>query len=153
MRSLLSIVPILLLFACNTDQKEKSTPHSPIAGTWKLLTGTIIKKGDTTVTDYTTGREFIKIINNTHFAFLTHDTRKGLDSVSFSAGGGTYTLRDSVYTESLGYCSDRQWEGHDFPFIITLHGDTLTQRGVEKIEAIGVERINVETYTRLASSR
>ncbi len=53
-------------------------------------------------------------------------------------------LTDSSYTEHLEYCSDRNWEGHDFPFTITIHNDTLTQSGVEKIEAIDVDKPNTE---------
>ena len=110
-----------------------------------------MKKGDTTVTDYTKDRSFVKIINDTHFAFLQHDLSNGKDSAaaSFSAGGGTYSLKDSTYTEHLEYCNAREWEGHDFSFMVTLSGDTLIQSGVEKIEAAGVDRINIEKYVRV----
>ena len=59
--------------SCNTSvQNDKKNPATiPIEGTWKLLTGTLIEKNDTAVTDYTKGKEFIKIINDTHFAFLS----------------------------------------------------------------------------------
>ena len=141
----------LLLIACNNVQ-NKSTDKAalPIQGTWKLLNGTLIEKGDTTVTDYTKNTEFIKIINSNHFAFLSHDIHKGKDTAaSFSAGGGKYSLQDSQYTEHLEYCNDRQWEGNDFQFTITIHNDTLIQQGLEKIDSIGVNRINIEKYVRL----
>lgn len=122
----------------------------PIAGTWKLITGTLIDKGDTTVTDYTKNISFIKIINDTHFAFLQHDLKKGKDSAAvFASGGGSYSLKDSVYTEHLEYCSDRVWEGNDFAFVITLKNDTLIQRGVEKVESTGINRLNIEKYIRV----
>ena len=118
----------------------------PIQGTWKLLTGTLIEKGDTTVTDYTKDRSFIKIINATHFSFLQHTLRK--DTTDFSAGGGRYTLTGNNYTEHLEYCSAKEWEGHDFSFTLTFNGDTLIQSGVEKIESQGIERMNIEKYIR-----
>ncbi len=119
-------------------------------GTWKLLSGTTVEKGNSTVTDYTKDKEFIKIINDTHFAFLSHDLNKGKDSAAtFSSGGGSYSLADSQYTEHLQYCSDRQWEGNSFEFTITISGDTLTQKGIEKIANIGVDRINIERYIRV----
>jgi hypothetical protein len=122
----------------------------PIAGTWQLVSGTTIEKGDTVVTQYTGGISFIKVINDSHFAFLLHDLHTGKDSTGvFSAGGGRYTLSDTTYTEHLEYCSDRQWEGHDFPFTITIKGDTLIQRGVEKVESAGISRLNIEKYFRL----
>lgn len=150
MRKLICIVNIfILLVSCNTNQNSETVQASlPIQGTWKLLTGTLIEKGDTTVTDYTKTSEFIKIINDTHFAFLSHDLNK--DSVaSFSAGGGHYSLKDSSYTEHLEYCNARQWEGNDFNFTVTINNDTLTQQGIEKIDSLGVNRLNIEKYVRV----
>jgi Lipocalin-like domain len=122
----------------------------PIEGTWQLISGTIVENGDTTVTDYTRDQRMIKIINATHFSFLNHDLSKGKDSSAvFAAGGGRYTLSGDQYTEHLEYCSYREWEGNTFPFTLTIQGDTLTQRGVEKIENLGVERLNIEKYKRI----
>jgi len=121
-----------------------------VAGTWQLLRGTLIEKGDTIVTDYTKDVSFIKIINDTHFAFLQHDLKKGQDSTAvYVSGGGRYSLNDSLYTEHLEYCSARNWEGNDFKFTISIRGDTLIQTGVEKVENAGVNRVNIEKYIRL----
>ncbi len=134
----------------NTAITASSAPTLPIAGTWKLLSGTLIEKGDTTVTDYTKDVSFIKIINNDHFAFLTHDTKGATDSSkTFDAGGGSYTLKDSSYTEHLQYCLEREWEGHDFTFTVTIKNDTLTQSGIEKVPNTGTSRLNIERYVRL----
>ncbi|GAA4422782.1 hypothetical protein GCM10023188_00780 [Pontibacter saemangeumensis] len=145
------IVLPFLLVACgqeNGDKASKATLN-PVAGTWQLVTAILIEKGDTTVTDYTKNISFIKIINDTHFAFLQHDVNKGRDSAVFVAGGGKYTLRDSLYTEHLEYCSARDWEGNDFTFTIALKGDTLLQSGVEKIVSSGIDRINIEKYIKV----
>jgi hypothetical protein len=136
------------LVACNTVTQPAPTV-SPLQGTWQLISGTTIEKNDTVITLYTTGRSFIKVINATHFAFMGHDLSKGRDSAAFySSGGGTYTLQDSAYTEHLAYCNDRAWEGNDFNFTITISNDTLIQQGLEKIDSIGVNRINIEKYIR-----
>lgn len=128
---------------------EPSTSgQKPLTGTWRLVSGTVIEKGDISITDYTKNGSFIKIINDTHFAFLQHDLNKGKDSAVFVAGGGAYSLTDSLYTEHLEYCTDRAWEGHDFSFTIVIRNDTLIQKGLEKVEAAGVERMNTETYVR-----
>lgn len=144
-------IVISMLLSCGAATDNVSKPGSkPVAGTWKLLNGVLVEKGDTTVTDYTKGVSFIKIINDTHFAFLQHDVKQGKDSAAtFVAGGGRYSLSDSSYTEHLEYCSARDWEGHDFTFTITLKGDTLVQHGVEKVEGAGVDRLNTETYLRI----
>lgn len=141
---------IILMLGILASCKEKTT-EKPIEGTWKLLSGTLIEKGDTTITDYTQGKSFIKIINDTHFAFLLHDLSNGKDSSTavYSSGGGKYTLIDSNYTEQLEYCTDRAWEGHDFSFNVEIKGDTLIQSGVEKIEKEGINRVNIEKYIRL----
>jgi hypothetical protein len=139
-------------FSCvEKKQKEilKKEPL-PITGTWQLITGTLIEKGDTTITDYTKDLAFIKIINDSHFAFLKHDLTKGKgESKNFDAGGGTYTLSDSLYTEHLDYYRTKEWEGGKFSFVVTIKNDTLTQTGIEKVESAGINRINTEVYVRL----
>lgn len=146
------IIIITTLVSCTSKTNtgiSKPVPL-PLAGTWQLITGTLIEKGDSIVTDYTKNISFIKIINDDHFAFLQHDLNKGrgADSV-FVAGGGSYSLNNSTYTEHLEYCSARNWEGNDFRFTIRIKNDTLIQTGVEKVESEGVNRINIEKYVRL----
>jgi hypothetical protein len=142
----ITLITWLLLASCTTKNATL-----PIMGTWKLLSGSLIEKGDTTVTDYTGNKQFIKIINDTHFAFMSHDLNKGKDSATalFSAGGGKYSIKDSTYTEHLEYCSDRQWENNDFQFTVTIKNDTLIQQGVEKVEGTNINRLNIEKYVRL----
>ena len=147
----LPLLLTLLFTACGTkNQQEAPKTGIPIVGTWQLISGTTIENGDTTVTDYTKDLSFIKVINDTHFAFLKHSVNTGKDSpANFGAGGGSYSLMDSVYTEHLDYCNEREWEGNDFAFTITLKNDTLTQQGIEKVEKAGVNRVNIEQYVRV----
>jgi hypothetical protein len=152
MKRPLLLLTALIMGGCGgaANQDSKKSQDSALKGTWKLISGTLIEKGDTTVTNYTQNASFIKIINDTHFAFLQHDVAKGKDSTaSFIAGGGSYVLKDSAYTENLEYCSAREWEGNTFHFTISIRNDTLVQRGVEKVEAAGVERLNIERYVRV----
>lgn len=137
-----------VLLGCGQATEQRGAePATSIRGTWKLVRATVIEKGDTTVTEYTRGKSFI---NDTHFAFLLHDLAKGKDSSAiFASGGGTYSLADSVYTEHLEYCSDRQWEGHNFAFAVTIRGDSLTQQGIEQVESAGINRVNIEKYVRV----
>lgn len=146
----------ILIASCEvkniTDENNKTS--LPIEGTWQLISGTVIEKGDTTVTDYTKNISFIKIINQNHFAFLSHDINNVPDSAKmFDAGGGKYSLKDSIYTEHLEYCKEREWEGHDFSFTVTIKNDTLTQSGIEKVDNAGINRLNIEKYVRLKNKK
>ena len=95
------------IISCSSPslKTNKNEAKPPLEGTWRLLTGTLIDKKDTTVTAYTQGKSFIKIINGSHFAFLCHDLNKGKDSSLFYlSGGGVYELHDGCYTEHFEYC-------------------------------------------------
>ena len=146
---LVVLAVVCTLVAC--EQREVKTAENPLKGTWQLISGTLIEKGDTTTTDYTRDVQMIKIINDSHFSFLNHDLKKGKDSLAaqFVAGGGRYELNGDQYTEHLEYCSAREWEGNDFAFTVTIQNDTLTQRGTEKVEGTAIDRLNIEKYVRL----
>lgn len=133
--------------------KQAQTDVQPVQlkGTWQLLSATTKENGKQTVIDFTKGnKHMIKIINDSHFAFLNHD----LDSAKnmnnrFDAGGGSYTLKGDQYTESLDFYKDKNWEGKTFNFKVTINKDTLIQTGIEKVEAAGVDRIITEKYVRV----
>jgi hypothetical protein len=149
-QGIIIFICLLTIYSCGTESpKEIPVVLSPIDGTWKLVSSTTIKKTDTTITDFTQGQEMIKVINNTHFAFLRHDTGQGKDTAIFSAGGGTYKLAGDKYTELLQYCNDRGWEGHEFSFTVSLKADTLLQTGVEKLEKENVDQFIIEKYVRV----
>ncbi|QIX63186.1 hypothetical protein HER32_19225 [Hymenobacter sp. BT18] len=142
---------VVSFLACTSEtQTTPKASKMPITGTWQLVNRTIIEKGDTVTTAASKNESFIKVINDTHFAFLQHDLSKGQDSAAvFVAGGGRYSLNDSLYREHLEYCSARNWEDNDFAFTLSLQNDTLTQSGVEKVASAGVDRINIERYVRV----
>src|SRR6478736_2703694 len=75
------LLAAFIVTGCSTAQKENNN-SLPIEGTWKLLSGTLIEKGDTVVTDYSKGLSFIKIINGSHFSFTSHDLNHGKDSTA-----------------------------------------------------------------------
>ena len=144
------VAVMVILLSCNTatDTAKPEKAKLPIEGTWELISGATITKNDTVITDYTKDQKMIKIINGTHFAFLKHDPDKGKDSAKaiYESGGGSYSLVDSQYTEHLDFCNYREWEGHTFQFTVAINNDTLTQRGIEKLENLGIDRVIIETY-------
>lgn len=142
------ILTFTLFTGCNPNTGKK-TPL-PLIGTWQLISATSTEK-DSTFSTFNSDNKMIKIITPTHFAFFNHDLQQGKDSTTafFTAGGGEYTLADSIYTEHLQYFIDRQWEGHKFEFVVKIKNDTLTQSGVERLEKLGIDRIIVEKYVRV----
>ena len=146
----LSFYLLVTLSSCqnNINNTNETLKNESIIGTWKLLSGTIIQGKDTTVTDYTINLELIKIINESHFAFMKHDL--GNDSANvFVSGGGRSTINGTTYTEYLDFCNYREWENNTFNFEFTISNDTLVTKGIENIEALDISRLNIEKYVRL----
>ena len=138
------------LLSCHSGNPENPNPAVALNGTWQLVTGITVTKGDSVVTDYTKKQKMIKIINATHFAFLKHDVNQSKDSaLNFDAGGGRYTLNGNHYTEHLDFYNDRNWEGKAFEFTVSLKNDTLVQKGLEKVEGAGIDREIIEKYVRV----
>ncbi len=140
----------LLACAQNSKLKEGNTPAgTSIEGTWQILSAQQIT-GDSSTIDLFEGQKFIKIINKTHFSFLRHDLNKGQDSLAtFVSGGGRYTFKSGKYKEHLEFCTARNWEDNHFEFDVEIRNDTLIQTGIERIEALGVDRKIIETYVLL----
>lgn len=145
--ALMVVVLICTVWSCDTKQTRL-----PLVGTWELVSATTTEK-DTSFSTFDPTHTFIKIINPTHFAFLNHgmSSRKDSAATVFTAGGGKYTLVDSIYTEHLDYYIDKQWENNKFKFVVKIKGDTLIQKGVEKIDKLHVDRVITETYIRVKS--
>lgn len=139
-----------LISACKQPEQKKEDTANPIIGTWQLVSGVTISKGQTQPNSYPKDQQMIKIINATHFAFLNHIMNTPKDSTNkFDAGGGAYTLKGDQYTEHLDYYKDKAWEGKAFNFTITFSGDTLIQKGVEKVEGTNIDRTIIEKYLRV----
>ncbi|WP_240699418.1 hypothetical protein [Spirosoma sordidisoli] len=145
-RTALTILTVTALCSCQTKQAD-----IPLAGTWELVSATTIEK-DSSFSTFDPTHKMIKILNATHFAFLNHAVNVPADSShAFTAGGGTYTLTDSTYTENLAYFSDKKWENNAFKFTVRIVGDTLIQKGVEKIEKLGIDHVIIEKYKRVGN--
>ncbi len=148
--SRLSFCLLVTLSSCQNDinSTNDTLKKESIIGTWKLLSGSIIEGKDTTITDYTINVELIKIINESHFAFMKHDLNE--DSLKvFVSGGGRSIINGTTYTEYLDFCNYREWENNIFNFEFSVLNDTLITTGIEKIEALNINRLNIEKYIRL----
>ncbi|MCZ4243848.1 hypothetical protein [Pedobacter punctiformis] len=145
---LLTLSVFAFFISCKSKTEKADDAKLPIQGTWQLISGTTIENGTSKTTDYSKDSRMIKIINDTHFAFLRHSTNPK-DTNGFDAGGGRYTLADQEYTEHLDYYKDKNWEGKTFKFNLTLSQDTLIQKGEEKVEEAGINRVIIEKYVKV----
>lgn len=151
MKNALSLFFIVLLFvSCNNNKDsikvvEKKDNNINITGTWKLVYGEIKEKDSVQIKDLS-NTEFIKIINNNHFAFFNQPqgTKEG-----FYGGGGSYTLEGNNYKETLNYVAVDEIRGHEFPFTVEIVGDTLIQYGKEEVKEAGINRDIIEKYIRI----
>ncbi len=146
----LFIIPAALLALASCKPATPANTESVLNGSWKLVSSRSIVKKDTTDTSPKNGLETIKLYNDDHFAFFTHNTLK-TDKPVYDSGSGTYSLANENYTEHLQYCTEREWENHDFNFTLTVKNDTFQQRGVEKIDSLHVDHIIIETYVKIKS--
>jgi hypothetical protein len=143
------LLVMAFLTSCNDKGKqETTTSKNDIEGTWRLISAETTEK-DSTFSTFDPKTKMIKIINDSHFAFFNHDLNNGKKADAlFFGGGGKYTLKDSTYTENLEYFNNRDWENSKFDFTVKVKNDTLIQKGIEKIEKLGINRIIVEKYVR-----
>jgi hypothetical protein len=150
MKIKLSLLFITIIsYSCSVNQNKTKNNDLPIIGTWELISATSTQK-DSTFSTFDPKVKMIKIINPDHFAFFAHDLTMGKEpNPKFSAGAGRYTLVNDTYTEYLEYFSNRAWENNKFEFKVSIKNDTLIQKGVEKVEKLGVDRIITEKYKRI----
>jgi hypothetical protein len=154
----LLIMCTMLYSSCQQagQAKEEAAGASQIAGSWRLISNIIITKGDTVIAYPVKGKDqvMIKMYNDSHFSFFTHDTNQGKTVTPvYESGAGTYKLSGDNYSEHLEYCNYREWENHDFTFKLNIRQDTLIQRGIEKIDSLNVNREIIETYVRLKAGK
>lgn len=104
-----------------------------LEGVWQLVSGSADGKA------YPGGASQIKIITKRHFAFLVQEPggpkemKTSADSLAAFrhafAGGGTYTLQGTTYTERLEYFTDPAYVGMMLPFTCRTDGDRFYQTG------------------------
>ena len=148
----ITIIQILTLVIILSCAKESISPNplansekNAIEGSWKLVYADI-KENDSVQIKDLSKTDFIKIINDSHFAFFNQE--RGT-SENFMGGAGTYTLKGSDYAETLDFINAPDYRGHVFPFKVEIKGDSLIQQGHEKIEAAGLDRYILEKYIRI----
>lgn len=97
-----------------------------LAGTWQLVS---FKYGDATKwSDAPDTERRIKHITGTHFTWVAYDVASGKVQ---SMAGGTYTLSEGAYTESIEYAGEGMTDyfGKKQSFSIRVEGDKLHQSG------------------------
>lgn len=128
-----------------TASKREIKPENILTGTWKMVYAEIHENDSLKIKDLN-NTSFIKIINDTHFAFFNQENNS---TENFYGGAGSYLLKGDKYTETLNFTSIEAIKGHEFSFTIDIKGDSLIQSGTEKVEKSGIYREIVEKYVRI----
>lgn len=134
------IILIATFFSC-----QEQPNSNPIVGTWKLVYAETNENDSITLKDLR-NTQFVKIINDTHFAFFNQQNN---GNENYYGGAGTYTLSNNDYEETLSFTSVEAIKNHRFPFKINIKGDSLIQSGVEQIKEAGIDRTIIEKYIRI----
>ncbi|MEL6676279.1 MAG: hypothetical protein AAFR61_28995 [Bacteroidota bacterium] len=120
MKTILSSLLLLLAFPTLLSA-QTSSPH-PLEGTWKMFRA---QWGSSSEAPKETKQEIYKVFGQRHNFFIYYSEDK------FSgAGGGTYTVEEGAFTETLSFFSwDSTAVGTAQTFEWTIQGDTLRQYG------------------------
>lgn len=147
--SILHLFIIIFISGCVEknipSDSSNNSEKNDIKGSWKLVYADI-KENDSLQIKDLKKTDFIKIINEDHFAFFNQERGSG---DNFLAGGGSYTFNGSDYIETLTFINAPSYRGHVFKFKVEIKGDSLIQQGREKIEDAGVDRYILEKYIRI----
>jgi WD40 repeat protein len=95
-------------------------------GTWQLVS---YKYGDATKwSDAPDGQRHIKLLTERHFTWVAYEVASGKVQ---SMAGGTYTIKDGAYIESIDYAGEGMTDyfGKKQAFTIRVEGDKLHQSG------------------------
>ncbi len=117
---------VLLLSAC-----EKT---NPIEGTWILVKGSYVTEDNTLNYPVSDKNKRLKVVGKTHFATVWQDP----DNDAYCGyNGGTYELKDGIYTENLEYFNENKFIGTKSYFLLSIDGDIIT---ITACNAMGEEQ-------------
>jgi len=124
MKTLVSLLAVTCILLGSTSYSQEA---NPFVGSWILVSSKSILS-DTTMSADMSAFQSIKILSQTHFAYVT--TMKAQDSIIFvRAGTGTYSFDEKEYVEKVEYSSHPEMLGKVYDFTYEIEGDTWTHVG------------------------
>ncbi|HQG62345.1 MAG TPA: hypothetical protein PK719_01705 [Bacteroidales bacterium] len=134
----LSIMTVALLTDCSVSRIEKApgTINKSITGTWQMK---MFKYGTSkTFSSLPQDMEYIKMITDTHFLWVHYSK---LTKKINSSAGGSYTLNNDTYTESIDFgLGMDSYLGSKPAYNIKIEGDLLFLTG-NLVEGYKIEEI------------
>ncbi len=116
-RSALSISLVFILSAC-ASMGTGASASNPLQGTWELVSSRMTR-GDSVMEMRSPTLRSIKVINATHFSFIT--TRESGEFVRSAAG--PYTVSGNQYTENTQASSAPGMRNQSYTFTYRVEGD------------------------------
>jgi len=113
--TLIILISFAGLFAFNFASKKKES----IQGAWILIEGKRVTETET-INYPASGARHMKIISENHFATISKNVN---NENSGFYNGGSYTLKDGIYTETLTFFSNSEMIGTTVCFKIRLEGN------------------------------
>ena len=136
---------IILLITGSCTQEKKS----PIEGAWQLV-HEYQKSGDKIVGEFPvdiTGSE-MKVWTEHNFIFVGQFRQDTI--ITDNYGGGTYSLDDDNYEETIQFHSYPGFLGKTMKILIEINGDTITQTfPVDATGQVNKSEYYIEKWVRL----
>jgi len=96
------LVLLIMQLGCSPQEKAKvvKLDKDALTGTWRLIKTIEIGHEDSTNRRDGAEKYYIKHVNDTHFIWVEYDR---INNILLGTGGGTYTLKDNIYTENIQF--------------------------------------------------
>jgi hypothetical protein len=120
------MVLLIMNIGCAPQENEAiaELQKEDLIGTWRLIKTIEIGHEDSTNRRDGVEKFYIKHVNDTHFIWVEYDRKKNM---LLGTGGGTYTLKDNIYTEDIRfyYPPGSNEMGQAIPFKAEINNDGI----------------------------
>jgi len=122
-KTIVLVVAVALVLLGSTSYSQEP---NPFVGSWELVSHKSIRPDTSVVADMSELKS-IKVLSQTHFAYVT--TMESQDTTIVGAGAGPYSFDEKEYTEILEHSSFSMIRDGVYHFRYHIDGDVWTMTG------------------------